>query len=51
MKWQADMDKRKHSHIAGMVELYDNETQPFRKVHWMIDLFETIIETHTAFIR
>ncbi len=39
-----------HSHIKALVELYHSETQPFRKVHRMIDLFESIIKSHTAVI-
>ena len=33
-----------------MIQLFEAESQPFRKVHRMIDLFETIIKTHTATI-
>jgi len=37
-----------HPHIQSLYKIYLSETQPFRKVHRMIDLFETIIKTHTA---
>ncbi len=39
-----------HPHIKVLVDLYQSETQPFRKVHRMIDLFESIIKSHTAVI-
>ncbi len=39
-----------HPHIAHLVQLFQSETQPFRKVHRLIDLFETIIKTHTVVI-
>jgi len=39
-----------HPQIIRMVQLFEAESQPFRKVHRMIDLFETIIKTHTAAI-
>jgi len=35
-------------HITSLYKIYLSETQPFRKVHRMIDLFETIIKSHTA---
>ncbi|MUT66851.1 AAA family ATPase [Paenibacillus sp. NEAU-GSW1] len=37
-----------HPHINAMIRLFEQEKQPFRKIHRMIDLFETIIKTHTA---
>ena len=37
-----------HPQISSLYQIYLSETQPFRKVHRMIDLFETIIKTHTA---
>ena len=40
----------KHPHLSALFELYSKENQPFRKVHRMIDLFESIIKTHTAVI-
>lgn len=40
----------RHTHINQMISLFEQEVQPFRKVHRMIDLFETIIKTHTAII-
>ena len=40
----------KHSHLTILHQLYLSETQPFRKVHRMIDLFESIIKTHTVII-
>ena len=39
-----------HPQIIRMIQLFEAESQPFRKVHRMIDLFETIIKTHTATI-
>ena len=39
-----------HPHLSSLHELYLAETQPFRKVHRMIDLFESIIKTHTVVI-
>ncbi len=37
-------------HIKKQFWLFNNEINPFRKVHRLIDLFETIIKTHTAVI-
>jgi len=37
-------------HISKLYELYRNESQPFRKVHRLIDLFESIIKMHTVVI-
>lgn len=37
-------------HLSCLYDLYQKESQPFRKVHRMIDLFESIIKTHTAVI-
>jgi hypothetical protein len=39
-----------HPHIGVLHQLYTSETQAFRKVHRMIDLFETIIKMHTVVI-
>jgi len=39
-----------HPHLKILHSLYLNETQSFRKVHRMIDLFESIIKTHTVVI-
>ena len=39
-----------HPHLNILHSLYLNETQSFRKVHRMIDLFESIIKTHTVVI-
>jgi len=39
-----------HPQISSLYNLYLLETQPFRKVHRMIDLFETIIKMHTVVI-
>jgi hypothetical protein len=39
-----------HPHIQQVYRLFNLEVQPFRKVHRLIDLFETIIKTHTAVI-
>jgi hypothetical protein len=44
------MERIYHFQIARMVDLYNRETHPFRKVHRLIDLFETIIKTHTVYI-
>lgn len=37
-------------HLHSLHHLFLEETQPFRKVHRMIDLFESIIKTHTVVI-
>jgi tetratricopeptide (TPR) repeat protein len=37
-------------HLSILHQLYLTEEQPFRKVHRMIDLFESIIKTHTVVI-
>ena len=39
-----------HPHLASLYALYQSETQSFRKIHRMIDLFESIIKTHTVVI-
>ena len=39
-----------HPQINKMINLFENEINPFRKIHRIIDLFETIIKSHTAFI-
>lgn len=39
-----------HPHLSYLYNLYQSEEQPFRKVHRMIDLFESIIKTHTVVI-
>jgi len=39
-----------HPQISHLYQLFTDEIQPFRKVHRMIDLFESIIKTHTVFI-
>ena len=39
-----------HPQINVLIKLFESESQPFRKIHRMIDLFETIIKTHTASI-
>jgi hypothetical protein len=41
---------QKHPQIAELHKHYLSETQPFRKVHRLIDLFESIIKTHTVVI-
>lgn len=46
----AHLPLTKHPHINAVVRLFEKEEQPFRKVHRLIDLFETIIKTHTAVI-
>ncbi|MDP4596320.1 MAG: NACHT domain-containing protein, partial [Crocinitomicaceae bacterium] len=40
----------KHPHLNTLHSLYQTETQAFRKVHRMIDLFESIIKSHTVVI-
>jgi hypothetical protein len=37
-------------HLLVLFDLYSNEKQAFRKIHRMIDLFESIIKTHTVVI-
>jgi len=39
-----------HPHLAELFKIYQTESQPFRKVHRMIDLFESIIKSHTVVI-
>jgi hypothetical protein len=39
-----------HIHIGSLYQLFLDETQPFRKVHRMIDLFESIIKSHSVVI-
>ena len=39
-----------HPHLSTLFILFNSENQPFRKVHRMIDLFESIIKYHTAII-
>ncbi len=39
-----------HIHIGSLYQLFSEETQPFRKVHRMIDLFESIIKSHSVVI-
>jgi hypothetical protein len=39
-----------HPHLSSLHTLYLSEAQPFRKVHRMIDLFESILKTHTVLI-
>ena len=39
-----------HPHLKTLHALYTDEAQPFRKVHRMIDLFESIIKSHTVVI-
>jgi hypothetical protein len=41
---------KNHPHINVLYDLFDLENQPFRKVHRMIDLFESLIKYHTAII-
>jgi len=41
---------KNHLHLAELYTIYKLESQPFRKVHRMIDLFESIIKTHTVVI-
>jgi hypothetical protein len=40
----------KHPQLYTVYKLFTTETQPFRKVHRMIDLFESIIKMHTVVI-
>lgn len=39
-----------HPHLKSLHTLFTAEVQPFRKVHRMIDLFESIIKSHTVVI-
>jgi hypothetical protein len=39
-----------HPHLTELFKIYQSEFQPFRKVHRMIDLFESIIKSHTVVI-
>ncbi len=39
-----------HPHLISLYNIYQNEVQSFRKVHRMIDLFESIIKSHTIVI-
>lgn len=39
-----------HPHLTELFQIYTSETQPFRKVHRMIDLFESLIKMHTVVI-
>ena len=39
-----------HPQIAELYKIYKSESQLFRKVHRMIDLFESIIKSHTVLI-
>ena len=39
-----------HPHLKTLHTLYAEEAQPFRKVHRMIDLFESVIKSHTVVI-
>jgi hypothetical protein len=39
-----------HPQINEALDLYNTEPHPFTKVHRMIDLFEIIIKTHSAYI-
>ena len=39
-----------HPQITSLYNIYKQETQSFRKVHRMIDLFESIIKMHTIVI-
>ncbi|MBK8943630.1 MAG: hypothetical protein IPM32_00020 [Ignavibacteriae bacterium] len=39
-----------HPQISNIIELYNSESQPFRRIHRQIDIFESILKTHTAVI-
>jgi hypothetical protein len=39
-----------HPHLSELFKIYQSESQPFRKVHRMIDLFESLIKMHTVII-
>ena len=39
-----------HPQINKVLEKYKSEKVPFVKVHQMIDLFEILIKTHTAYV-
>ena len=40
----------KHPQIKELFQLYNSETEAFRKVHRLIDLFESIVKSHTIVI-
>ncbi|MGX6443605.1 AAA family ATPase [Neobacillus sp. K501] len=42
--------KTKHPQINAVLKRFEDENTPFVKVHRLIDLFETIIKTHAAYI-
>src|SRR5699024_3909355 len=45
------LQRTKHEQINEMIEKFEkDDTVYFRQVHRMIDLFETIIKTHTTFL-
>lgn len=39
-----------HPQIKELFQLYNSETEAFRKVHRLIDLFESIVKSHTVVI-
>jgi hypothetical protein len=45
-----EFTKTNHPQINSVLSLYEKEVQPFRKIHRLIDLFETIIKTHTVYV-
>jgi hypothetical protein len=40
----------KHPQIKELFQLYNSETEAFRKVHRLIDLFESIVKSYTIVI-
>ncbi|MCM3691488.1 ATP-binding protein [Neobacillus niacini] len=40
--------RTQHPQINKVLDLFEEEDQPFRRIHRLIDAFETIIKTHTA---
>ncbi|MFJ7512558.1 NACHT domain-containing protein [Peribacillus simplex] len=39
-----------HPQLNQVIWAYENENHPFAKIHRLIDLIESIIKTHTAFV-
>jgi len=37
-----------HPQLTDFFKIYQSESQPFRKVHQMIDLFESNIKSHSV---
>lgn len=45
-----NLNRTNHPQINKVKDFFENETNAFRKIHRMIDLFETMIKTHTALL-